>query len=92
MSREKKFELSLQSDNGTYYRIDVYNNNAISSATYTPKLGADGFTLTYQTDNDNRFTGLIPSEVTFYILVTEDGEQAVVNDIRGSVYGGFDNE
>ena len=90
MSREKKFELSLQSDNGTYYRIDVYNNNAISSATYTPKLGADGFTLTYQTDNDNRFTGLIPSEVTFDILVTEDGEQAVVNDIRGSVYGGFD--
>ena len=89
MSREKKFELSLQSDNGTYYRIDVYNNNAISSTTYTPKLGADGFTLTYQTDNDNRFTGLIPSEVTFDILVTEDGEQAVVNDIRGSVYGGF---
>jgi hypothetical protein len=90
MSREKKLELSLQSDNGTYYRIDVYNNNAISSTTYTPKLGADGFNLTYQTDNDNRFTGLIPSEVTFDILVTEDGEQAVVNDIRGSVYGGFD--
>jgi hypothetical protein len=90
MSREKKFELSLQSDNGTYYRLDVYNNNAISSTTYTPKLGADGFTLTYQTDNDNRFTGLIPSEVTFDILVTADGEQAVVNDIRGSVYGGFD--
>ena len=90
MSREKKLELSLQSDNGTYYRIDVYNNNAISSTTYTPKLGADGFTLTYQTDNDNRFTGLIPSEVSFDILVTEDGEQAVVNDIRGSVYGGFD--
>lgn len=90
MSRQKKLELSLQSDNGTFYRIDVYNNNAISSTTYTPKLGADGFTLTYQTDNDNRFTGLIPSEVTFDILVTEDGEQAVVNDIRGSVYGGFD--
>lgn len=90
MSRQKKLELSLQSDNGTYYRIDVYNNNAISSTTYTPKLGADGFTLTYQTDNDNRFTGLIPSEVSFDILVTEDGEQAVVNDIRGSVYGGFD--
>ena len=90
MSREKKFELSLQSDNRTYYRLEVYNNNAISSTTYKPKLGADGFTLTYQTDNDNRFTGLIPSEVKFDILVTENGEQAVVNDIRGSVYGGFD--
>ena len=90
MSREKRFELSLQSDNGTYYRLDVYDNNAISSTTYTPKLGDDGFTLTYQTDNDNRFTGLIPSEVTFDILVTQDGEQAIVNDIRGSVYGGFD--
>jgi len=90
MSREKKFELSLQSDNRTYYRLEVYNNNAISSTTYKPKLGADGFTLTYQTDNDNRFTGLIPSEVEFDILVTENGEQAVVNDIRGSVYGGFD--
>ena len=90
MSREKRFELSLQSDNGTYYRLDVYDNNAISSTTYTPKLGDDGFTLTYQTDNDNRFTGLIPSEVTFDILVTQDGEQAIVNDIRASVYGGFD--
>ena len=90
MSREKKFELSLQSDNRTYYRLEVYNNNAISSTTYKPKLGADGFTLTYQTDNDNRFTGLIPSEVKFDILVTENGEQAVVNDIRGYVYGGFD--
>lgn len=90
MSREKKFELSLQSDNGTYYRIDVYNNNAISSTTYTPKLGADGFTLTYQTDNDNRFTGLIPSEVKFDILLEQVPEQAIINDIRDSVYGGFD--
>jgi hypothetical protein len=90
MSREKKFELSFKSDNGPYYRLDVYNNNAISSTTYTPKLGADGFTLTYQTEDDNRFTGLIPSEVKFDILLTLTAEQAIVNDIRGAVYGGFD--
>ena len=69
MARLKRLESSFQSDNGTYYRIEVYDNNASAPTLYTPDLGPDGFTLTYQTNDNDRFTGLIPSEVKFDINV-----------------------
>jgi hypothetical protein len=90
MARLKRLESSFQSDNGTFYRIEVYDNNASAPTLYTPDLGPDGFTLTYQTNDNDRFTGLIPSEVKFDINVTIGGEQGVVDDIRTSAYGDWD--
>ena len=90
MARLKRLESSFQSDNGTFYRIEVYDNNASSPTLYTPDLGPDGFTLTYQTNDNDRFTGLIPSEVKFDINVTRGGQQGVVNEIRTSAYGDWD--
>ena len=90
MSRQKRFELSFKSDNGPYYKIEIFDNDATSTALHTPSIGADGFNLTYQTEDENRFVGLIPSEVKFDIFIDKVGEQAIVNDIKGSVYGQFD--
>mgnify|MGYP006225597003 CR=1 FL=1 len=90
MSRQKRFELSFKSDNGPYYKIEIFDNDASSSVLHTPSIGADGFNLTYQTQDENRFVGLIPSEVQFDIFLTTIGEQSIVNDIKGSVYGQFD--
>ena len=90
MSRQKRFELSFKSDNGPYYKIEIFDNDAISSVLHTPSIGADGFNLTYQTQDENRFVGLIPSEVKFDIFIDKIGEQSIVNDIKGSVYGQFD--
>lgn len=90
MGRDRKFLLQFQTDNGTFYKIEVFNNDSSDSTQYTPNIGADGFSLTYETDTDNRFTGLIPSEVTFDIFLENDAQRAVVNNIQTKVYGTFD--
>ena len=90
MARQRKFFIEFQTDNGTFYQIQVFNNDAADSTFYIPSLGSDGFSLTYQTDTDNRFTGLIPSEVTFDIFLENDAQRAVVNNIQSKEYGTFD--
>ena len=90
MARNKKFLLQFQTDNGTFYKIEVFDNDSSDSTQYTPNLGADGFSLTYQTDTDNRFTGLIPSEVKFDIFLENDAQRAVVSSIQSADYGQFD--
>jgi len=90
MARDRKFLLQFQTDNGTFYKIEVFNNDSSDSTQYTPNVGADGFSLTYQTDTDNRFTGLIPSQVTFDIFLENDAQRAVVNNIQTSTLGTFD--
>jgi hypothetical protein len=90
MARDKKFLLEFQTDVGVFYKIEVFDNDSSDSTQYTPNLGADGFSLTYQTDTDNRFTGLIPSEVKFDIFLENDAQRAVVNSIQSADYGQFD--
>ena len=90
MARDRKFLLQFQTDNGTFYKIEVFNNDSSDSTQYTPNVGADGFSLTYQTDTDNRFTGLIPSQVTFDIFLENDSQRAVVNNINTKSFGTFD--
>jgi len=87
MAREKKFELSFSTDSGVYYRLEIYDNEAINNAYYTPDLSSRGFDLTYQTDDEDRFTGLIPSELVFDMLITSNAQQSLINDIKASVYG-----
>jgi len=90
MARDRKFLLQFQTDNGTFYKIEVFNNDSSDSTQYTPNVGADGFSLTYQTDTDNRFTGLIPSQVRFDIFLENDAQRAVVNNINTKAFGTFD--
>ena len=90
MARQRKFFIEFQTDNGTFYQIQIFNNDAADSTFYIPSLGDDGFSLTYQTDADNRFTGLIPSEVKFDIFLENDAQRAVVNNIQTKEYGTFD--
>lgn len=87
MAREKKFECSFKSDSGVYYRLDIYDNEATNNTYYSPSLTSKGFDLTYQTDDEDRFTGLIPSELVFDMLVTSNAEQALINEIKSSIYG-----
>jgi len=87
MAREKKFELSFSSDSSVYYRLEIYDNEATNNTYYTPNLSSKGFDLTYQTDDEDRFTGLIPSELVFDMLITSNAQQALINEIKISVYG-----
>jgi len=90
MARHRKFFIEFQTDNGTFYQIQIFNNDSADSTFHTPNVGDDGFSLTYQTDTDNRFTGLIPSEVKFDIFLENDAQRAVVNNIQTKAYGTFD--
>ncbi len=87
MAREKKFECSFRSDRGVYYRLDIYDNEATNDTYYTPDLSVRGFDLTYETDDKNRFTGLIPSDLQFDLLITSNAQQSLINDIKISIYG-----
>ena len=87
MAREKKFELSFSSDSSVYYRLEIYDNDATNNTYYSPDLSSRGFDLTYQTDDEDRFTGLIPSELVFDMLITSNAQQSLINDIKASVYG-----
>ena len=87
MAREKKFELSFSSDSSVYYRLEIYDNEATNNTYYTPDLSSRGFDLTYQTEDEDRFTGLIPSELVFDMLITSNTQQSLINDIKASVYG-----
>lgn len=79
----------FRSDSGVYYKMTIVDNNSPSGSTSVIDIAENGFDLTYQTDTDDRFTGLIPSEVKFDILVGSSFEQAVVNQIRISDYQRF---
>jgi hypothetical protein len=87
MAREKKFECSFRSDSGVYYRIDIYDNEALNDTYYTPDLSVRGFDLTYETDDKNRFTGLIPSDLKFDLLINSNAQQSLINEIKISIYG-----
>ena len=87
MAREKKFELSFSSDSSVFYRLEIYDNQAKTNTYYTPDLSSRGFDLTYQTDDEDRFTGLIPSELVFDMLITSNAQQSLINMIKSSVYG-----
>jgi len=87
MAREKKFQSIFQSDSSVYYRLEIYDNEATSSTLHEPVLSSRGFDLTYQTDDEDRFTGLIPSELVFDMLITSNAQQALINEIKISVYG-----
>ena len=90
MARNKKFLLQFQTDNGTFYKIEVFDNDSADTELFQPKLGSDGFSLTYQTDTDNRFTALIPSEVKFDIYIENDDQEDEIINIRHATYGQYD--
>ena len=87
MGREKKFQSIFQSDSSVYYKIEIYDNEATDNTLHEPVLSSRGFDLTYQTEDENRFTGLIPSELVFDMLITSNAQQSLINEIKISVYG-----
>ena len=87
MARERKFRLKFQSDSGVFYQINIFDNEAINSNLYEPNVGADGFNLTYKTKDNDRFTGLIPSELKFDIFIENAAQQNEINLIKASEYG-----
>tara|TARA_Y100000114_G_scaffold73707_1_gene67557 strand:+ start:1182 stop:3338 length:2157 start_codon:yes stop_codon:yes gene_type:complete len=89
-----RIQYKFRSDRGTYYRITIIDTDTISSSLYTDVFANDeGFKLTYETNDDDRFTGLIPSKVDLGFFIDDNSGNGtpsnittIVNSIKTSAY------
>lgn len=94
MAIDNRIQYKFRSDRGTYYRLTIIDTISSTSSLYDDVFANDnGFKLTYETKDDDRFTGLIPSKVDFSFYVDEnsgDGNPnnvlSIINSIRTSDY------
>lgn len=84
-------ESEFQNDLGKYFKLNLYDSSF--SGTATPFFLSDrGFDLKYQTKNRTRFTGLIPSSVTFDLVHTASADATLINNIKTAPYKRFQLE
>ena len=94
MAIDPRIQYRFRSDRGTYYRITIIDTISSTSSLYDDVYAnEDGFKLTYETNDDDRFTGLIPSKVNFGFFIDDDSGDgnpanitSIVNSIRTSDY------
>ena len=89
MAIDNRIQTEFTSDRNTFYRVTIIDTLSSTSTLYTDvKNSADGFVLTYETEDDNRFTGLIPSKCDFSFFITDSsggGTPANINTIVDSI-------
>ena len=89
-----RIQYKFRSDRGTYYRITIIDTDTVSSSLFTDVFANDeGFKLTYETNDDDRFTGLIPSKVDLGFFIDDNSGNGtpsnittIVNSIKTSDY------
>lgn len=81
----------FRSDEGRYWKIDLYDDEYTGTG-YDWNVAGNGFSLKYQTQTEDRFTGLIPSEVKFTCIITSAAEQTIIDNIRTSDAGRYQIE
>ena len=94
MAINNRIQYKFRSDKGVFYRITIIDTLSSTSTLYSDVFAnKDGFKLTYETNDDDRFTGLIPSKVDlgFYIddnsgNGTPSNITTIVNSIKTSDY------
>ncbi len=88
MAIDNRLQSEFQSDRGTYYRVTIIDTDSSSSTLYTIVSDDDGYKLTYETNDDDRFTGLIPSKCEYTFLLNENSANVlgIVSSIRTSPY------
>ena len=78
----------FQNDLGEYYKLSIYDSSFSGSPSAFITTGR-GFDLKYETEDRNRFSGLIPSSVQFDIVQQFSADQTLINDIREGAYKKF---
>ena len=88
MAIDNRLQSEFQSDRGTYYRVTIIDTDSSSSTLYTIVSDDDGYKLTYETNDDDRFTGLIPSKCEYTFLLNDNSVNVlgIINSIRISPY------
>lgn len=94
MAIDNRIQYKFRSDRGTYYRITIIDTLSSTSTLYDDVFANDeGFKLTYETNDDDRFTGLIPSKVSLGFYIDDNSGNGnpvningIINSIRTSDY------
>ncbi len=90
MAIDNRIQYKFKSDKGTYYRITIIDTLSSTSSLYDDVFANDeGFKLTYETNDDDRFTGLIPSKVDLGFFIDDnsgDGNPSNIISIIGVDY------
>ena len=76
---------------GKQYRITVDDENYVNDPTMrsTFKAGGDGFTLTYEGQNLDRFNSVIPSKLSFSMYIENANDEVIISDLANSQEGRF---
>ena len=84
-------EAIFQNDKGRFFKLNIYDSTwgGLSSDL---TLSARGFDLEYQCKDRTRFTGVIPSYVTFDVVPENAVDEAFIEDVRGAAYKRFQIE
>ncbi len=94
MAINNRIQYKFRSDRGTYYRITIIDTLSSNPTLFDDVFANDdGFKLTYETNDDDRFTGLIPSKVDLGFFIDDNSGNgnpsniiALINSIRTSDY------
>ena len=84
-------EAIFQNDKGRFYKLNIYDSTW-GGTTTDLTLSARGFDLEYQCKDRTRFTGVIPSYVTFDVVAENAVDEAFIEDVRGAAYKRFQLE
>ena len=89
MAIHNRIQYKFRSDRGTYYRITIIDTLSSTSTLYDDVFANDeGFKLTYETNDDDRFTGLIPSKVDLGFFIDDNsgnGNPSNIISIKNSI-------
>ena len=81
-------EAIFQNDLGRFYKLNIYDSDFSGTATEFT-VSSRGFDLEYQCKDRTRFTGVIPSFVTFDIVPRSTADETFIEDIRNATYKRF---
>ena len=81
----------FQNDEGRFFKLNIYDS-AWGGLSTDLTVSARGFDLEYQCKDRTRFTGVIPSYVTFDVIPLNAVDEAFIEDVRGAAYKRFQIE
>lgn len=84
-------EAIFQNDLGRFYKLNIYDSDFSGTATEFT-VSSRGFDLEYQCKDRTRFSGVIPSFVTFDIVPRSTDDETLIEDIRNATYKRFQIE
>ena len=94
MAIDNRIQYKFKSDRGTFYRLTIIDTISSTSTLFDDVFANnEGFRLSYETNDDDRFTGLIPSKVDFSFFIDDNSGNGtpsnittIVNSIKTSDY------